>query len=38
MLIIRRPKLYCRASGIVISIGVMIPDAVQYNFDLKMST
>ena len=39
MLIIRRSKLYHTASGITILkqvSGVMIPDAVLYNFDLLM--
>jgi len=58
VLIMRRSKLYCTASGIVTHVGgrpvhrsqedsldlctgrpptgVMIPDAVQYNFDLVM--
>ena len=39
MLIIRSSKLYYTASGIITPIGVMIPEAVQYNFDqLMMST
>jgi len=39
MLIIRRSKLYYTASGIITPIGVMIPEAVQCNFDhLMMST
>ena len=39
VLIIRGSKLYYTASAIITPIGVMIPDAVQYNFDLlTMST
>jgi len=39
VLIIRSSKLYYTASGIITPIGVMIPEAVQYNFDqLMMST
>ena len=39
VLIVRRPKLYYTTSGIIIPIGVMILEVVQYNFDLlTMST
>jgi len=34
VLIVRRSKLYYTASGIITPIGIMIPEAVQYNFDL----
>ena len=36
VLIVRRPKLYYTVSGITTPIGVMIPEVVQYNFDLLM--
>jgi len=40
VLIISRSKLYFTASGIItlkqVNVSVMIPDAVQYNFDLLM--
>ena len=39
VLIVRRAKLYYTASGIITPIGVMIPEAVWYNFALlTMST
>ena len=41
MLIVRRSKLYYTVSGIItpiggrpVQVGVMIPEAVKYNFDL----
>ena len=36
VLIVRRSKLYYTAFGTITPIGVMIPEAVQYNFDLLM--
>jgi len=36
VLIIRMSKLHYTASGIVTTIGVMIPEAVYCNFDLLM--
>jgi hypothetical protein len=36
VLIIRRSKLHYTASGVIKPIGVMIPEAVQCNFDLLM--
>ena len=36
VLIIMRSKLYYTASGIITPIGLMIPEAVQCNFDLLM--
>jgi len=39
VLIVRRAKLYYTVSGIITSIGVMIPETVKYNFGLlTMST
>ena len=37
VLIIRRSKLYYTASDIITSIGVTIPEAVWYNYDLMMT-
>ena len=34
VLIVRRSEVYYTASGIITPIGVMIPEAVWYNFDL----
>ena len=34
MLIVRRSKLYYTVSGIITPVGVMIPEAVIYSFDL----
>ena len=31
VLIVRRAKLYCTTSGIITPVGVMIPEAVEYN-------
>ena len=36
VIIIRRSKLHFTASGTITPIGVMVPEAVQSNFDLLM--